>query len=64
MVKSVVLAEQYERLFMCIGGEFPNLIILVQRLSYQLTDVHTAAGCKRGFSAQNNILTRSSTSAG
>ena len=63
MVKHVVKAEQYPReqmwkLWNLINkyhkGEFPNLCILAK---LALTcSVHTA-GCERGFSIQNRILT-------
>lgn len=67
MVKPVVLAEQYPRnsmkdlwklLYVYHKEEFPNLIILAQ---LALTSAVHTAGCERGFSAQNHILTKNRT---
>ena len=62
LVKRVVMAEQYPRdsmwqlwnLIVKFHKEFPNLTILA-RLALT-SSVHTA-GCERGFSVQNRILT-------
>ena len=63
MVKHVVKAEQYppEQMWKCWHlinkyqkGEFPNLCILAK---LALTCSVYPAGCKRGFSVQNRILT-------
>lgn len=62
LVKKIVLAEQYPRdsmwqlwsLIVKYHKEFPNLTILAQLAL--TSSVHTA-GCERGFSVQNRILT-------
>ena len=62
LVKQVVIAEQYPRdsmhqlwsLIVKYHPEFPNLNILAKLAL--TSSVHTA-GCERGFSVQNRILT-------
>ena len=63
-MKHVVVAEKYPRDSMwtlwnliakCHKSQFPNLLLLA---SLALTSAVHTAGCERGFSVQNKILTK------